>query len=122
MADLAHWFGNDLTVAANGDLLTVNEPFFSEQRIVRRLLTNPGDYIWHNDYGAGLALYIGQPAAALTIKSVVATQIALEASVAQQPVPIIQVIDSLTGVFTVTINYFNNNINGMRTLSFSISQ
>ena len=60
-SDLAHWFGQDLNVAASGDLLTVDGTAKGQQRVLRRLLTNPGDYIWEPTYGAGLASKIGQP-------------------------------------------------------------
>ena len=45
-----------LPPSASGDLLTTDDP---TNRILRRLLTNPGDYLWHPDYGAGLPSRIG---------------------------------------------------------------
>ncbi len=62
-----------------------------QQRVLRRLLTNPGDYIWQLDYGAGLARFIGQPANPLQIKAVIRSQIFKEAAVARQPEPVIDV-------------------------------
>lgn len=122
MLDLAHWFGNDLSVGATGDLLAVDEPERSEQRIVRRLLTNPGDYIWHLDYGAGLAGYIGKPAAAETISAIVRAQIGREASVAKTPDPQITVTPYATGVMTVSIVYWNNATGTKRELSFDVNR
>lgn len=121
MADLAHWFGNDLTVAASGDLLSVDEPTRSEQRLVRRLLTPPGAYIWHPAYGAGLAQYIGQPAAAKTIQAIIRAQMRLESAVASSPAPQIAVTSYATGVMTVAIIYWNNNTGSLRTLSFNVN-
>jgi phage baseplate assembly protein W len=120
--DLAHWFGNDLTVAASGDLLSVDEPTRSEQRIVRRLLTPPGSYFLHPTYGAGLPQYIGQPTAAKTIQAIVRAQVALESAIASIPAPQISVTSYATGVMTVTIVYWNNNTGSMRTLSFNVNQ
>jgi phage baseplate assembly protein W len=122
MADLAHWLDNDLTVAASGDLLSVNEPARSEQRLVRRLLTPPGSYIWHPNYGAGLAQYIGQPTAAKTITAIVRAQLKLESAVAATPAPQVTVTAYATGVLTVTIVYWNNNTGARRTLSFNVKQ
>lgn len=122
MPDLAHWFGNDLTVAASGDLLTVDEPARSEQRLVRRLLTPPGSYIWHPTYGAGLAQYIGRPSAAKTIEGIVRAQLKLESAVASSPAPQVTVSLLTSGVLTVTIVYWNNNTGTLRTLSFPANQ
>lgn len=122
MADLAHWFGNDLAVGASGDLLSIDEPTRSEQRLVRRLLTNPGDYIWHPTYGAGLASYIGTPAAAKTIEAIVRAQLDLESAVANDPVPTVAVTTYETGVMTVTIVYFNTDVGTLRTLSFDVNK
>jgi phage baseplate assembly protein W len=59
--DCYHYFGNDLSVASNGDILLTDGITLSQQRILRRLLTNPGDYIWELTYGAGLPQFVGQP-------------------------------------------------------------
>src|SRR5271168_4660205 len=112
--DLAHWVGNDLTVAASGDLLSVDEPTRSEQRLVRRLLTPPGSYIWHSNYGAGLAQYIGQPNGLTVIKAVVQAQLKLESAVASSPAPQVSVTQYATGVVTVSIVYWNNNTGALR--------
>ena len=55
MPDINHLWGNDLAFSATGDLATADVPTLTQQRVLRRLLTNPGDYIWELDYGAGLA-------------------------------------------------------------------
>jgi phage baseplate assembly protein W len=122
VADLAHWLGNDLTAAASGDLLTVDEPTLTEQALVRRLLTPPGAYIWHPSYGAGLAQYIGQPSGAKTIEAIVRAQLRLESAVASDPAPQVSVTSYFTGVMVVTIVYWNNNAGAMRTLSFDVNQ
>ena len=122
MSDLAHWFQNDLNVSASGDLLAVDEPTRSEQRLVRRLLTPPGSYIWHPTYGAGLAQYIGQPTAAKTIEAIVRAQLKLESAVASSPAPTVTVTSYPTGVLTVTIVYWNKNIGTSRMISFPVNQ
>lgn len=120
-SDLAHWYGNDLSVAASGDLLSVDEPVRSEQRLVRRLLTPPGTYIWEPTYGAGLGRYVGQPSAAKSIQAIVRAQLKLESAIAPTPVPQITVTALPTGVLTVSIIYWNTITGSSRTLSFSVT-
>jgi len=122
LADLAHWYGNDLTAAASGDLLTVGEPIRSEQRLVRRLLTPKGSYIWHKNYGGGLAELIGQPSGARKAEGIIRAQLKLESAIASQPAPQITVTSNANGVSVATIVYFNKNTGSMRTLSFPIGQ
>lgn len=90
-------FGNDLMLSGAGDLIATSGSTLSNQRIIRRLLTNPGDYIWEPTYGAGLGRYIGQlntPDTYNQIKAVITSQMYLETSVSQTPPPII----TLTGL------------------------
>ena len=99
--------GNDFIISSTGDLLMANGSNLSNQRIPRRLLTNPGDYIWHTDYGAGLAQYVGQPLSSDNfdnIKQVITAQIFLESSVAQNPAPEILLQSIQYGLFC-QINY-----------------
>lgn len=120
--DLTQWYGNDLSVAASGDLLSVNDPTLTEQRLIRRLLTQPGSYIWHPEYGAGLAQYIGQPASAKTIEAVIRAQLKLEKSVSASPTPQVTVTSNTNGVTVATIVYWNSSTGTPRTLSFPVNQ
>ena len=87
MADIFHQWGTDLVIGPTGDIGTIDGSAWGQQR----LLTNPGDYIWQLDYGAGLARFIGQPASPLQIRAIIRSQIFKEASVARQPEPLINV-------------------------------
>ena len=91
MADLSHQWGSDLAIGATGDISTADGSSLGQQRVLRRLLTNPGDYIWQLDYGAGLARFVGQPANTLQIRAVIRSQIFKEAAVARLPEPLIDV-------------------------------
>ena len=51
-------------------------------------MTNPGDYIWNPDYGAGLAQFVGRPVGMASVEAVIRTQMALEAAVAAIPEPV----------------------------------
>src|SRR5277367_3642120 len=117
MPDLSHVFGGDVQVSANGDLLTASSLSLSQQRILRRLMTNPGDYIWHPKYGAGLPAMIGQPINAATVQSIVTGQMYLERSVVQVPPPVVNVASFPNGMF-VEIQYTEADSGQPQTLSF----
>lgn len=119
-SDLAHWMGQDLNVAASGDLLTVDGVTKGTQRILRRLLTNPGDYIDHPDYGAGLASKIGQPFDAEACQALVQAQMYLESAVARTPAPTIAVTQITGGLF-VSIAYTDSETGQIVPLSFSVT-
>lgn len=91
MADIAHQFGNDIQLAPNGDLALASGTVLTQQRVLRRLLTNPGDYIWDVNYGAGLGAMVGQPANAARITAIIRAQMFQEATVAQNPLPAVSV-------------------------------
>lgn len=59
MADLNHFIGDDLVLSNTGDLALADGMLAGQQRLLRRLLTAVRDYIWHQEYGAGLPAEIG---------------------------------------------------------------
>lgn len=105
MPDLSHQMGADLAVDATGDLLTVEATAMTQQRILRRLLTPAGTYLWHLDYGGALPSFVGNPANAKRIEAVIRAQILLEDGVAKVPVPTVQVAVQPTGIVTATLRY-----------------
>ena len=120
--DVDHNFGSDISLTSLNDIAHSSGLKRSQQRVLRRLLTNPGDYIWHADYGAGLAQYIGQSlnfARNDEIKSKIISQIFLEDSVSKdvQPEIFFQTIEG--GIF-VQINYTENDSKTPIVLSFSL--
>ncbi len=109
---------------STGDIGTVTGALLGQQRVLRRLLTNPGDYIWQPDYGAGLAQFIGQPVNPLQIKAVIRSQIFKEATVARQPEPLIDVQvapGGASGTVYVYIQYMDAQIGETQVISFSMS-
>src|SRR5689334_1317032 len=104
MPDLWHEMGSDLVVSANGDVLTADSVDLSDQRILRRLLTNAKDYIWQPSYGAGLPQKIGDPFDFSTINAIVTGQMYLEATVLRDPPPTIDVSSFQDGMF-VALTY-----------------
>lgn len=103
--DLYHYMGSDLSISPTGDLAIVSGVVYGQQRIIRRLLTNPGDYIWHNDYGGGVGLIIGNPTSALAIQGVIRGQISKEAAVAPSPAATVDVVGNVLGTTAATITY-----------------
>ena len=124
MFDLSHQWGSDLSVGSTGDLASVDGSALGQQRVLRRLLTNPGDYIWQLNYGAGLAQFIGQPGNAAQIQAVVRSQIFKEAAVARTPEPTISVQfdpGGGTGTIYVQILYVDAPSGQTQVLSFSVN-
>lgn len=124
MPDASHKWGSDLVIGATGDIATATGSMLGQQRVLRRLLTNPGDYIWQLDYGAGLARFIGQPTNPLQIKAVIRSQIFKEATVARQPEPLIDVQvapGGASGTVYVYIRYVDAQSSQTQVISFSVS-
>ena len=124
MADVAHQWGSDLSTGPTGDVATVSGPLLGQQRVLRRLLTTPGEYIWQLDYGAGLARFIGQPANLLRIRAVIRSPIFKEATVARSPEPVIDVQvmpGGGAGVVYVYIRYVDTESSQTQVLSFSVT-
>lgn len=105
MSDLDHLWGTDLAISPTGDLATADTPLVTQQRVLRRLLTNPGDEIWSLDYGAGLARFVGVPGATQAVRAIIRAQILKESAVSQSPEPIIELRPDPTGVLYVQIRY-----------------
>lgn len=121
MTELVHYFGNDLQVSPTGDLSIASDSQARQQRVLRRLLTNVQDYIFHPEYGAGLPAQVGQPTDIAGIKAVIGGQLLLEASVAQSPPPVVAVTPIPNGV-ACSIKY-TDNINGAPvSLTFDVNR
>ena len=118
--DLDQLFGEDVALTDTGDLSTVTGTALGEQRVYRRLMTNPGTYIWHPNYGAGLPRYVGTNLNILQLEGVIRAQIALESVVARQPVPVVDIVPILNGV-VVTILWVDNNTGQQATLEFDLT-
>lgn len=120
MADAHHIFGGDLVLAATGDLATVTGIPLSQQRVLRRLLTNPGDYLWAPDYGAGLPAFIGETVNPSRVAAVILAQLMLEPAVSRTPPPQAIVTAIPDGMF-VQIRYTESGTGQPSLLSFSVT-
>lgn len=133
MIDLYHYVGGDLALSPTGDLATIDGTVKGQQRILRRLLTNPpeldaagnviaaGDYLFHQEYGAGVPKLVGQNVNIAQIKALIRGQMMLESCVASTPAPVIDVITIPEGV-SVTIQYTDADNKTAQILSFDVNR
>ena len=105
MADIAHIVGNDLSIGLTGDLAVVDLADWTQQRILRRLITNPGGYIWQLNYGGGLPGMVGSTVSAQQTAAIIRKQMALEAAVATQPEPTVTVLAGENNEVFATVSY-----------------
>jgi hypothetical protein len=107
IALVCEWAG-DLSVGPTGDISVAPIETEVQQRIIRRLLTNSGDYIWHTNYGAGLGSYVGEPYSPTFIEGTILSQLQYEVLVTSDPSPIVKTNQSMADSFSsaaVTIQY-----------------
>lgn len=122
--DLHHYVGGDLSASGTGDIKTAADDERSKQRVLRRLLTNPGSYIWHPDYGAGLGRYIGTVIDAAQMCGLIRAHMRLEESVAQSPMPKVTVTQLQNGIggFRISIQYVNAATGRPVVLDFNVEK
>lgn len=107
MVDLALQFGGDISIGPAGDIAVIDGPALTQQRVLRRLLTNSDDYIWQLGYGAGLGQFVGQPAAPAAITGVARAQLLQETAIAQTPPLVINTVVGNDGTVTLSLRYAN---------------
>jgi hypothetical protein len=123
VGDIDHQWGSDLGFGPTGDIAVVSGAAAGQERVLRRLLTNPLDYIWQPTYGAGLATFVGEPASVTRIQSVIRGQIFKESTVMRDPEPTITVTISpggSTGDVYVQILYVDATSGQTQMLTFSV--
>ncbi|WP_425219760.1 phage tail protein [Ralstonia solanacearum] len=119
--DLNHWVGGDLSNTSNGDFALANGDQRTQQRIMRRLVTNPGDYIFHPAYGAGLPQFIGQTLDVAAVRGLIRSQVKMEDGVAQSPEPQVDVA-AIPGGVSVHIVYTSAITSRPVSLTFSVNK
>jgi hypothetical protein len=124
MPDLSHQWGSDLSLSPTGDLALADGTLLTRQRLLRRLLTNQGDYIWQRDYGAGLASFVGEPGQPASIAALMRGQVSKEPGVAQTPAPDIEVSPIFgtgpTGGLSLSMRYADADTSATQALSFTV--
>lgn len=121
MNDISHIITQDIGVSATGDMLAVSGSEMGKQRVLRRLLTNPGEYIAHPDYGAGMGLLIGRALDAGKVKALIRGQMLLESAVARTPEPQVSV-SPIDGGLQCDISYTDAATGGAVALSFNVTK
>jgi len=92
MNDIDQTYGQDFGVGPTGDLQLVGASVRTKQRILRRLITPTGTYLWHQDYGAGVPEDVGadmSPDRLREIKATITGQVLQEDTVAKSPAPVV---------------------------------
>jgi hypothetical protein len=90
--DLYSVWGTDLSAGNSGDLMSVSGTERGKQRLLRRYMTNPGDYIFEPGYGAGLGRYVGEVQSKAELDEIyglIMSQTLMESVVAPSPAPVI---------------------------------
>lgn len=116
----------DLSLQASGDFLLTEGAEATKQRLIRRLLTNPGTYIWHPTYGAGLGQFIGRLLSSTEfdeLKGIITSQIFEESAIAKTPPPEIDLNQDPTDYSSLfcTIKYYDAITQQPFVLSFQVS-
>ncbi len=120
MQDAALLWGQDIGANSVGDIALASGTVLGQQRVLRRLLTNPGDYVWDTAYGAGLAQFVGTPCNVASIRATIRSQIFKEVCVARLPEPVIDVTSASNGSVYVQIRYVDSASGTTQLLSFSV--
>lgn len=122
--DINQLFGNDITLDATGNLFVAQGIDQTQQALIRRLLTNPGAYIWHPEYGAGVGRFVGENLSAQNfdaIKSTMVSQILEEETIAKVPIPQISFTPLPGNILQCDVLYYNAQTNIAQSISFQVS-
>jgi len=126
ISDVSQFWGQDLSLSNTQDLQLVSDTTLGQQRVLRRLLTNPGDYIFQPDYGAGLLKFVASTTDVAAISALIRSQMLLESCVAKDPAPQITVGNlpnsSDGSALLITIVYTDATTGSSQTLSFSLTK
>lgn len=123
LSDLYHIWSTDLEASNSGDLQPVTGTERGQQRVLRRLMTNPGDYIFDPTYGVGLPRYVGENQSKDTLDRIAGTaagQMLQEAVVARSPAPVVQIQQLVDFSLWVFIQYTDAPTGTPVVLSFNV--
>jgi hypothetical protein len=120
--EIYHYYGNDLLLDTNGDLLSASGPILTQQSLLRRLITAAPNYKWEQTYGAGIGSNVGLALSAQrfnTIKATIISQVYLEDTIAKTPAPTITIKQTGINTINCTILYYDAITNQPFVLSFN---
>jgi hypothetical protein len=107
IALVCEW-GGDLNVGPGGDIGVALLESSIQQRIIRRLLTNQRDYVWHTEYGAGLGSYVGKPYSSAAIEGMILNQLRDEEYISGASSPTVNIVQANASALSetsVTVRY-----------------
>lgn len=118
--DIDHYFGSDVSFV-DGDLSVSVEMTETQQNIIRALLTNEKDYLWH-DYGTGIGAYVGEDSGKLLeLKGRCISQVSKASGVAASPPPSV-LFKMVANTLTVSIQYTDAVTNTLQAFTFNIEE
>lgn len=125
--DLDAFFGQDIKISSGSDISLIGDDANVVsgkaeliQRVVRRLLTNPGEWLPFPNYGGGLRRYVDAKLTTsllLRIKADILTQLSLEPDIVKSPPPTVD-ISTISGGIEVYISFY---FTGQRFVSFNFN-
>ncbi len=121
MTDIHHWVGADLGASPSGDLAFVDGTLAGQQRVLRRLITNAAEYLFHPDYGAGLPQRVGSTLDVNEVAATIRAHLATEAAVAREPAPVVDV-RAIAGGVAVRVQYTDAQLARPAVLAFDVTQ
>lgn len=116
-----HYWGEDLQLGATNDLRGVEGVEEGTQALLRRLLTAPGELLFHPEYGAGLPARVGSLLNLPEIEGLVLAQLRLEARVASDPTPKVKLVPKVDSLF-VSIQYVDAPTGQSQILEFGLDR
>lgn len=118
MSSIGHYYGGDLLLENDG-ISVVSGSEEVRQRLLRRLLTNSGDYLWQLDYGVGLQAMIGNVVVPAAMQAKIRAQVLKDKGVdPYQPVEV-SVSSGINGACFCKISYVDADTGQQQTLDFS---
>lgn len=116
-----HLWGEDLELGPTNDVRVVKGTEQGQQRVLRRLLTAPGEMVFHPEYGAGLPAWIGETRDVQKIEGLIVSQMLLEARVAASPRPVVQLVPRADSLFC-RITYVDAVSRETQVLAFDLNR
>lgn len=107
--DVHHIIGDDILLDKSNDLAFVFDTDETNQRIMRRLFTNKGTYIWNAKWGASIPWRVGDTLSAEVYREIVneiRAAVLEDGNVAKDPLPEITIEQSSNGLICY-IRYYN---------------
>lgn len=118
MSSISHLCGGDLLLGKGG-LHVISGAEETRQRLLRRLLTNPGDYIWQPEYGVGLQSMVGEVVIPSVMQAAIRVQVLKDPGVDPGHSVDVTVSAGADGFCLCHISYVDADTGQQQTLDFS---